>query len=89
MSAFNSSPLQAISQTAKPNNGITLTVDQILHSIFALAITAATIFVKNQQSQQHAASIINLTNSLVLPVADSLLNPQSTFSQNTTISQGL
>jgi hypothetical protein len=51
------------------------TIDEILHSLVVLGISAAAIFVKNPNSQQHAASIINLTNSVVLPLADAFLNP--------------
>ena len=51
------------------------TIDVILHALVLLGITAASIFVKNPNSQQHAASIINATNQLVLPLADQLLNP--------------
>ena len=40
-----------------------------------LGITAASLFVKNPNSQAHAASIINATNEVVLPLADALLNP--------------
>jgi len=49
------------------------TVDAILHDIFTVGISAAAIFVKNPNSQQHAASIIQLLQTSVLPVADSLL----------------
>jgi hypothetical protein len=55
------------------------TIDEILHDIFVIGISAASIFVKNPNSQQHAASIINLLNATVLPIADSLLlNPPPT-----------
>lgn len=50
-------------------------IDEILHALVLLGITAATIFVKNPNSQQHAASFINATNQVILPVVDSLLNP--------------
>lgn len=51
------------------------TLDAILHDIFLVGIAAASIFVKNPNSQQHAASIVNMLNSTVLPIADELLNP--------------
>jgi hypothetical protein len=51
------------------------TLDEILHDIFVVGISAAAIFVKNPISQQRAGSIINLLNQIVLPIADSLLNP--------------
>lgn len=51
------------------------TLDEILHGLVVLGITAAALFVKNPNSQQHAVSIINLVNQAVLPIADQLLNP--------------
>lgn len=48
-------------------------LDEILHAMVFLGMTAAAIFVKNPTSQAHAASIINLTNTVVLPLADQLL----------------
>ena len=57
------------------NLSASATIDEILHALILLGITAASIFVKNPNSQQHAVSIINAVNSTVLPLADSLLNP--------------
>jgi hypothetical protein len=51
------------------------TIDAILHALVILGISAASIFVKNPNSQQHAVSIINLVQTEVLPLADALLNP--------------
>lgn len=51
-------------------------LDQILHDVFIVGISAAALFVKNPNSQQHAASIINLLNQVVLPIADSFLTPK-------------
>lgn len=62
--------------TPAPVLNVNATIDEILHALVILGITAASIFVKNPNSQQHAASIINATNQVVLPLADSLLNPQ-------------
>jgi hypothetical protein len=42
-----------------------------------LGITAASIFVKNPKSQNLASQLINATNQVVLPMADSILNPTS------------
>jgi hypothetical protein len=53
------------------------TLDEILHALVVLGITAASIFVKNPKSQAFAGNIINATNQVVLPVADALLNPSS------------
>lgn len=50
-------------------------LDEILHALVLLGITAASLFVKNPNTQAHAASIINATNQVVLPLADALLNP--------------
>lgn len=49
------------------------TLDTILHALILTSITAASIFVKNPKSQDHAASIINVVNSNLLPLADALL----------------
>ena len=49
-------------------------LDEILHALVLLGITAASMFVKNPNSQQHAVSIINATNQIVLPLVDSLVN---------------
>lgn len=57
---------------------INATIDEILHALVILGITAASIFVKNPNSQAHAASIINATNQVVLPLADALLVPKPT-----------
>jgi len=51
-------------------------IDQILHDVFIVGISAASLFVKNPNSQQHAASIIDLLNRVVMPIADSFLNPK-------------
>lgn len=51
------------------------TADAILHDIFVVGISVAALFVKNPQSQAHAASIIDLLNRVVLPIADGWLNP--------------
>jgi len=51
------------------------TIDEILHALVMLGITAASIFVKNPKSQALAGQIINATNQVVLPMADSVLNP--------------
>ena len=58
-----------------PNLSTTSRIDEILHALVLLGITAASIFIKNPNSQQHAASIINAVNTTVLPIADALLNP--------------
>ena len=51
------------------------TLDAILHDLIFAGISAAAIFVKNPNSQQHAASLISLVQTTVLPLADALLNP--------------
>ncbi len=53
------------------------TIDEILHGLITAGIMAASIFVKNPNSRQHAASIINVVNSTVLPLADDLLSKQA------------
>ena len=53
------------------------TIDEILHAMVILGITAASIWVKTPKSQAFAASIINATNQIVLPLADSLLVPKA------------
>lgn len=55
-----------------PNVG--QTIDTILHDIIAGGILAATIFVKNPNSQQKAALMIDAVNRL-LPMLDSQLVP--------------
>ena len=54
---------------------VTARLDEILHALILLGITAASIFIKNPNTQQHAATIINAVNTTVLPLADELLNP--------------
>jgi len=50
------------------------TLDAILHAFILAGMTAASIFIKNPNSQAKAAPIINLVNE-VLPVIDTALNP--------------
>lgn len=57
------------------------TLNDILKAIVVTGITAASIFVKNPNSQQHAADIINLVQS-ILPVFDGLLNKPTTTVQS-------
>lgn len=64
-------------QTPQPL-AIDATIDEILHALVILGITAAGLFVKNGDSKAHAASIINATNQVVLPLADALLVPKPT-----------
>ena len=47
-------------------------LETLLHAIIALGITAASMFVKNPASQQHAATVVNAVNGL-MPVVDSLI----------------
>ena len=49
-------------------------LDEILHALIFAGISAASIFVKNPSSQQHAATLINLVQGTLVPLADSLLN---------------
>lgn len=41
------------------------TVDTIFHDVIAAGLIAASIFVKNPQSQERAANIINAINPLI------------------------
>ena len=53
------------------------TLDEILHGLILVGMTAASIFVKNPASQQHAATIIDLLNKVILPLAEEMLNTTS------------
>jgi hypothetical protein len=44
---------------------MTQTLSTILHDLFLVTVTAASIFVKNPNSQQQAASLISLANGLL------------------------
>lgn len=59
------------------------TLDVILHDLIFLGMSAANIFVKNPNSRQHAANIIDLVQNTILPVADQLLNPPTPPTQQT------
>jgi hypothetical protein len=50
-------------------------IDSILHAVIAAGIVAASIFVKNPNSQQHAATVIGAVNTL-LPMVDASLGVQ-------------
>lgn len=50
-------------------------LDEILHALVIVGISAASIFVKNPNSRNLAGQIINVMNTNVLPTVDSLLNP--------------
>ena len=50
-------------------------LDEILHALVVIGISAASIFVKNANSRVLAGQLINVINTNVLPLADALLNP--------------
>lgn len=52
-----------------------VTIDQILHDLFYVGISAASIFLKNPASMAKAQSIASLLGNVLLPITDSLLNP--------------
>lgn len=45
-------------------------LNQILQALFSIGILAASLFVKNPTSQQHAQSVIDLLNKEVIPQID-------------------
>lgn len=58
------------------------TVDTILHDVIAFGVVAASIFVKNPASQQHAVTIIQAIQPL-LAMIDNQLVPATTAATTT------
>jgi len=57
--------------TTSATNSVGATVDAIVHDLLAVAIAAASIFVKNPASQQLAANLANMATNVLLPIVDS------------------
>lgn len=49
------------------------TVEEIVHALLALTISAAALFVKNPNSQAHAATMVTVGTNVLLPLADQLV----------------